>query len=132
MKSLQYLEMMRFIIVGAITFVVDYGLLYISTEYIGLYYMYSTAIAFIAAVIFNYWLCVIYVFKNVQRQTSKQAILFVGSSVVGLGLNQICMWFFVEIFGIYYMLAKIISIIIAFFHLNFYFNNFISFPIYKS
>ncbi|MFR1902724.1 MAG: GtrA family protein [Veillonella sp.] len=113
MKSLQYLEMMRFIIVGAITFVVDYGLLYISTEYIGLYYMYSTAIAFIAAVIFNYWLCVIYVFKNVQRQTSKQAILFVGSSVVGLGLNQICMWFFVEIFGIYYMLAKIISIIIV-------------------
>lgn len=113
MKSLQYLEMMRFIIVGVITFVVDYGLLYISTEYIGLYYMYSTAIAFIAAVIFNYWLCVIYVFKNVQRQTSKQAILFVGSSVVGLGLNQICMWFFVEIFGIYYMLAKIISIIIV-------------------
>lgn len=113
MKSLQYLEMMRFIIVGAITFVVDYGLLYISTEYIGLYYMYSTAIAFIAAVIFNYWLCVIYVFKNVQRQTSKQAIFFVGSSVVGLGLNQICMWFFVEIFGIYYMLAKIISIIIV-------------------
>lgn len=113
MKSLQYHEMMRFIIVGAITFVVDYGLLYISTEYIGLYYMYSTAIAFIAAVIFNYWLCVIYVFKNVQRQTSKQAILFVGSSVVGLGLNQICMWFFVEIFGIYYMLAKIISIIIV-------------------
>ena len=113
MKSLQYLEMMRFIIVGAITFVVDYGLLYISTEYIGLYYMYSTAIAFIAAVIFNYWLCVIYVFTNVQRQTSKQAILFVGSSVIGLGLNQICMWFFVEIFGIYYMLAKIISIIIV-------------------
>ena len=113
MKSLQYLEMMRFIIVGAITFVVYYGLLYVCTEYIGLYYMYSTAIAFIAAVIFNYWLCVIYVFKNVQRQTSKQAILFVGSSVVGLGLNQICMWFFVEIFGIYYMLAKIISIIIV-------------------
>lgn len=113
MKSLQYLEMMRFIIVGAITFVVDYGLLYIFTEYIGLYYMYSTAIAFIAAVIFNYWLCVIYVFTNVQRQTSKQAILFVGSSVIGLGLNQICMWFFVEIFGIYYMFAKIISIIIV-------------------
>lgn len=113
MKSLQYLEMIRFIIVGAITFLVDYGLLYVCTEYIGLYYMYSTAIAFIAAVIFNYWLCVIYVFTNVQRQTSKQAILFVGSSVVGLGLNQICMWFFVEIFGIYYMLAKIISIIIV-------------------
>lgn len=113
MKSLQYLEMMRFIIVGAITFLVDYGLLYVCTEYIGLYYMYSTAIAFIAAVIFNYWLCVIYVFTNVQRQTSRQAILFVGSSVVGLGLNQICMWFFVEIFGIYYMLAKMISIIIV-------------------
>lgn len=113
MKSLQYLEMMRFIIVGAITFVVDYGLLYICTEYLGLYYMYSTAIAFIAAVIFNYWLCVIYVFVNVRRQTSKQAILFVGSSVVGLGLNQICMWFLVEVFGIYYMLAKIISIIIV-------------------
>ena len=113
MKLLQYLEMIRFIIVGVITFVVDYGLLYICTEYIGLYYMYSTAIAFIVAVIFNYWLCVVYVFTNIQRQTSKQALLFVGSSAVGLGLNQICMWFFVEIFGIYYMLAKIISIIIV-------------------
>lgn len=113
MKLLQYLEMIRFIIVGVITFVVDYGLLYICTEYIGLYYMYSTAIAFIVAVIFNYWLCVVYVFTNIQRQTSKQALLFVGSSVVGLGLNQICMWLFVEIFGIYYMLAKIISIIIV-------------------
>lgn len=113
MKLLQYLEMIRFIIVGVITFVVDYGLLYICTEYIGLYYMYSTAIAFIVAVIFNYWLCVVYVFTNIQRQTSKQALLFVGSSVVGLGINQICMWFFVEIFGIYYMLAKIISIIIV-------------------
>lgn len=113
MKSLQYFEIMRFIIVGAITFIVDYGLLYICTEYIGIYYLYSTAIAFITAVIFNYWLCIIYVFTDVQKQTSKQATLFIGSSIVGLGLNQICMWVLVELFGIYYMIAKIISIIVV-------------------
>ena len=104
-------EVLRFCIVGGVSFVVDYSLLYMCTEFAGITYLYSSALAFTASVIINYWLCLIFVFKNKQKQkqSSKQKALFIGSSIVGLGLNQLCMYGFVEILGIYYMLAKIMA-----------------------
>ena len=101
-------EIVRFCIVGGASFLVDYGLLYVCTEFLKIYYLYSSALSFTVSVIFNYWLCIIYVFEDVKKQNKKQATLFIGSSIVGLCLNQICMYFLVSIIGIYYMLATII------------------------
>lgn len=106
-------EIARFCIVGGLSFLVDYGLLYVCTEVMNIYYLYSAAFSFTIAVIFNYWLCVVFVFKGAGKQNSKQATIFIGSSIVGLGINQVCMWGFVELFGIYYMLAKIFATIIV-------------------
>lgn len=106
-------EIVRFCIVGGASFLVDYGLLYVCTEFLEIYYLYSSALSFTVSVIFNYWLCIIYVFKDVKKKNKKQATLFIGSSIVGLGLNQICMYFLVSIIGIYYMLAKILATIIV-------------------
>lgn len=102
-------EVLRFCVVGGVSFIVDYSLLYFCTEFAGITYLYSSAIAFSVAVIINYWLCLVFVFKNKQKQSSRQKALFIGSSIVGLGLNQLCMYGFVEILGIYYMLAKLMA-----------------------
>lgn len=102
-------EVLRFCIVGGVSFVIDYSLLYMCTEFAGITYLYSSAIAFTTSVIINYWLCLIFVFKNKQKQSSRQKALFIGSSIVGLGLNQLCMYGFVEILGIYYLVAKIMA-----------------------
>ena len=107
MKQDQLLEIFRFAIVGGASFVVDYALLYFCTEWLGIHYLYSAAISFTVSVIVNYWLCVVFVFEGAGKQTGRQAALFIGSSVVGLGINQVCMWMFVEKFGLHYMLAKI-------------------------
>ena len=109
MNRNQFEEIIRFCIVGGLSFLVDYGLLYIGTEYIGLYYLWSSAVSFTVSVIFNYWVCVVYVFKGAKKQHRKQVTLFIGSSIIGLGLNQLCMWLFVELAGMYYMLAKIFA-----------------------
>lgn len=106
-------EILLFVVVGAMTFVVDYGLLYIFTTWAEWHYLYSNAIAFTAAVLFNYWLCVVLVFKDAKQQTKKRATIFIGSSIVGLFLNQICMWFLVDILSIYYLIAKIFATIIV-------------------
>ena len=103
------LEIVRFCFVGGVSFLMDYGLLFVLTEFVGLYYLYSSAISFSITVVFNYWLCVIYVFKGAKKQTTRQAIIFFGTGVIGLGLNQLCMWLFVAVAGLHYMLAKIFA-----------------------
>lgn len=101
------LEIIRFCFVGGVSFLIDYSLLYALTEFAGVYYLYSSAISFSVTVVFNYWLCVIYVFKGAAKQTARRAIIFFVTGVIGLGINQLCMWFFVAIAGLHYMIAKI-------------------------
>lgn len=107
------LEIIRFCFVGGVSFLMDYALLFALTEFVGIYYLYSSAISFSITVVFNYWLCVIYVFKGARKQSARQAIIFFGTGVIGLGLNQFCMWFFVTVAGLHYMLAKIGATIIV-------------------
>lgn len=113
MSKERFMEIIRFCIVGGLSFLLDFALLYICTEYGGIDYFYSAAIAFTVSVIFNYWLCVLFVFKFAGQQTKKQATLFIGSSLAGLAINQLCMWIFVEKFGIWYMIAKVLATIIV-------------------
>ena len=109
MKRERLLEIIRFCFVGGISFLMDYSLLFALTEWAGIYYLYSSAISFSVTVVFNYWLCVIYVFKGAGKQSARQATIFFVTGAIGLALNQFCMWFFVAVVGIHYMLAKIFA-----------------------
>ncbi|MBO4780189.1 MAG: GtrA family protein [Selenomonadaceae bacterium] len=105
----RFLELVRFCFVGGLSFLVDYSLLFALTEWAGVYYLYSSAISFGVSVVFNYWLCVTYVFKGAGKQTTRRAIIFLVTGIMGLALNQLCMWFFVAMAGLHYMLAKIFA-----------------------
>ena len=113
MVSEKFKEFVRFCIVGGLSLLVDMGILFALTDFFGVHYLYSAGISFTVSVIFNYWLCVIYVFKGAKKQTPKQATIFIGSSIIGLGLNQLCMWFFVEIIFLHYMIAKLGATVIV-------------------
>ena len=106
-------ELMRFCFVGGVSLLIDMGLLYILTEYVSIPYLWSSAISFTVSLAINYWLNVTFVFTFAKKPSLKQITLFVGSSVVGLGLNQLCMWLFVEVFGIYYMFSKLLATVIV-------------------
>ena len=88
-------EFFRFCIVGGLTFLVDYGLLFLLTSVLDVHYLWSSAWAFIVAVIVNYYLCVFFVFHQAARSFARQ-VVFVGSSLAGLGINQVCMWLLVD------------------------------------
>ena len=113
MTNERFLEIVRFCFVGGLSLIVDCSILYGLTDFCGVHYLYSAATSFTVSVIFNYWLCVKYVFKNATKQTKKQATIFIGSSLIGLGLNQICMWFFVEKILLHYMIAKLCATVIV-------------------
>ena len=97
-KRARLYEMLRFIFVGGACFLFDYGLLYVLTAYAGLYYLVS--------VFLNYWLCLVCVFRGANAQSRRAKMLFFGSSIAGLGLNQLLMWSLVDLAHIHYMIAK--------------------------
>lgn len=100
-------EFFRFCIVGGLTFLVDYGLLFLLTSVLDVHYLWSSAWAFIVAVIVNYYLCVFFVFHQAARFARQ--VVFVGSSLAGLGINQVCMWLLVDKLALHYMLAKVVA-----------------------
>ncbi|WP_295163577.1 GtrA family protein [Selenomonas sp. F0473] len=105
-KRARLYEMLRFIFVGGACFLFDYGLLYVLTAYAGLYYLVSAAVSFTLSVFLNYWLCLVCVFRGANAQSRRAKMLFFGSSIAGLGLNQLLMWSLVDLAHIHYMIAK--------------------------
>lgn len=107
-------QLIKFGIVGGIAFVIDYGLLYICTEWFGIYYFISAIISFSVSVIFNYVASILWVFDvDKNKSKTKNFIFFIALSIVGLGINQIIMWYGVEILHIYYMIVKLVATVIV-------------------
>ncbi len=101
-------QILKFGVVGGTAFLIDYGLLFVLTEFAGIHYLISGTISFAASVIYNYILSVVWVFDPVgERSKAKDMAVFLILSVIGLGINQAIMWVLVELFGVYYMLSKI-------------------------
>ena len=93
-------EFLRYIVVGGIAFVVDFGSLYISKEYIfhnltyGIYL--STAVGFILGLIVNYVLSLKFVFTQAKDQgkgrDTKSFAIFAVIGIIGLGLTELGMY----------------------------------------
>lgn len=101
----------RFCVVGGVAFLIDAGVLYILREWFSVYYLIANTISFTVSTIYNFLASTQWVFEATEEKKKNKTytILFVLFSVVGLGLNQMCMYLFVSKIGIYYMIAKILS-----------------------
>lgn len=107
-------QLVKFGLVGGIAFLIDYGLLYALTEWLGLYYLVSSVISFSVSVIFNYIASVIWVF-DVKQENSKTRnfLLFILFSVIGLGINQLLLYIGVDWMHFYYMWVKIFATLVV-------------------
>lgn len=101
-------ELLRFVFTGGISFLIDYSTMVVFKEIIGVDYLLASIIGFTVSVIVNYFMCILWVFENANKGDKKTVIVFVGSSVIGLGLTALLMWVFVDLLGLFYMIAKVI------------------------
>lgn len=107
MKSL-ITQIAKFGVVGIIAFFIDYGLLALFTEFFGINYLISATISFAASVVFNYFASMRYVFRHKESiSRRREFFIFVLLSVIGLVINNLCMWSGVELLGIHYLITKI-------------------------
>lgn len=104
-------QIFKFGIVGIIAAIIDFGTLFILTTFLDTYYLLSAAIAYILSTVFNYIASMQYVFvsKFDKSEKNKEFLIFVILSVIGLAINELIMWFFVEEFSLHYIISKVIA-----------------------
>ncbi len=109
-------QLFRYVLVGGISFLVDIAILVFLTEYAGLHYLASAAIAFIFGLTINYLISIKWVFhirKFVSRRT--EFILYGWIGIIGLGLNELFIWYFTETLELHYVYSKIAAAFFVFF-----------------
>ncbi|HJA52368.1 sugar translocase [Massilimicrobiota sp. An142] len=107
-------QILKFGVVGGLAFIIDYGILIFLTEVFHINYLISTTISFIVSVIFNYIMSIFWVF-DVDENKNRTTVfsVFIILSVIGLLLNDLFMWVFVDGMSIHYLIAKIIATLLV-------------------
>jgi dolichol-phosphate mannosyltransferase len=107
----------KFCLVGLSGVGVNMGLLWLLTEYAGLVYMISAAIAVETSIITNFLLNNFFTFRGRSepgtRPFFQRLLKFNMISLAGLGINLGLLSLFTEVFGIYYLVSNIIAIAIV-------------------
>ena len=99
---------MKFGVVGVIATVIDFGIMNLLHYGLGLNILIANTSGFIISLIFNYLASMKYVFVHKEGMSRRREFaIFVVLSVIGLGLNNGCMWAGVEFLGIHYLIVKI-------------------------
>ena len=105
-------EMLRFAINGGICFLIDWGLMVGLKELLGISVLWASAISFTVSVFVNYVICVKWVFHGAKNSGFTTTFLFLATSLVGLGINQLMMWA-LDGLGIDYRIAKVFATLVV-------------------
>ena len=93
-------QILKFGVVGIVAFLIDYGVLMLLSQLLGMDPVLSAGISFCVSVVFNYVASMRFVFTHrddMSRQ--REFAIFIVLSVVGLIINELCMIAGVSVLG---------------------------------
>lgn len=97
----------RYVVVGGIAFVADFGTLALLKELGVLDVLGAAAVAFLVGTGVNYSISTRWVFTHRSvRDRRVEFLVFATVGVIGLGLNLLVIWLFAELLQLHYLLAK--------------------------
>ena len=121
----EWKKLLKFGCVGLSGIFVNTGILYILTEYAGLFYMVSSLFAIEASIITNFLLNDCWTFNDKINsriaEKWKRFVSFEVISVLGVAINMGVLYTLTEFAGLWYILSNVIGIFVAFVW-NFYVN----------
>jgi putative flippase GtrA len=100
----------RYVIFAGIATVVDMSVLFVMTSVFSVHYLISAVFGYLAGMVTNYTLNKKHTFQNTSTRIPFQFGVFSLIASVGLILNQVTMFVFVEFVGAGYLIAKVIAV----------------------
>ncbi|HOD89797.1 MAG TPA: GtrA family protein, partial [archaeon] len=80
---------LKYVFASLIATIVDVSILYLFTDFLGIYYLVSAAISYICGLVVGYILQRKYTFQSKNKKITKQFSLFTIISLIGLLINLI-------------------------------------------
>ena len=101
-------ELPRYIVAGSVAFAVDFSVLYVFTEFVGLHYLISNLLSNSCGFVVVYTLNTRWVFSyRKYDQTTTEVSIFIVIVVIGVGVNELILALIVEEFSQSYLIAKL-------------------------
>lgn len=102
---------LRYVVAGGVGFLIDYGVLLLCHEVIGIHYLLAATLGFIAGLVFVYAASNKWVFDQRKMESSKVKEFSVFSliGIVGLGLTVLFMWAFTDGLGMMPRISKLFT-----------------------
>lgn len=114
-RNATFNEAVKYFFVGGLCTVLDFGLLYILTDFLGINYIASSILSFMSGTLLNYYLCTIWIFKiRVIKKRHHEFFYYFIITGVGLGINTLLIWSFTEFYGFYFMLSKLLATFVTY------------------
>ena len=115
-------QLARYVISGGTAATVNLILLYVLTDYLAIWYLFSTMLAYVVSFFVSFFLQKFWTFRDSRKdQINRQLVIYACIAGFGLGFNVLLMYFLVDILHIWYMFSQIIvGFILAFCNFLFY------------
>jgi len=104
-----------FIAIGAVSSLVDIGLLFILCEWIGIWYLPAAILSYCCGILVSYALNKVLTFHDTNRHYVRQFTTFSAIAVSCLLVNVSIVWLFVSLLSWNYLAAKVLATICAVF-----------------
>jgi dolichol-phosphate mannosyltransferase len=105
----------KFCVVGVSGIGVNTGLLWLLTEFGGLYYMVSAIVGAETSILTNYYLNEIWTFRDRAKDSSfkarlKRAFTYNWTRIMGMGIGLFVLFCLTEFLGIHYLISNLVAI----------------------
>lgn len=102
-------QVSKYLVSGATVNIFELTLLYVFTEYLGIWYLFSSVLAFLFAFCLSFSLQKFWTFKDKEKESvHKQMSLYFLLALANLGFNVIALYLLVQVAGLWYMFAQVL------------------------
>ena len=105
-------QFFRYSFLGGFSAIVDIATLTVCTSVLHIHYLISACLGFVLGIIINYVLSMMWIFESSGKKTT-ELTFFIVIGLGGLGLNELIIWIMVRYVGLFYLIAKLVAVLIV-------------------